>query len=95
MKSESVKGDTDDLIKGLESRKRGIRFRELKEVLLEWGYDMRQQKRGGSHYVFKHPEADTLIVLVSHGKNDMLPEYQVMKAIRAIEELREQSEKQR
>jgi predicted RNA binding protein YcfA (HicA-like mRNA interferase family) len=48
---------------------------------------MRQQKRGGSHYVFKHPKLEMFVVLVTHGKNDVLPEYQVLKAMRALERL--------
>jgi hypothetical protein len=50
---------------------------------------MRQQGRGGGHYVFKHPAVDAFIVLVSHGRNDILPDYQVMKAVRVIERLKE------
>ena len=54
---------------------------------------VRQQKRGGSHYVFKHPTLAMFIVLVTNGKNDVLPEYQTMKAIRALQELKNELEK--
>jgi len=53
---------------------------------------MRQQKQGGSHYVFKHPNIGTLVVLVTHGKNDVLPEYQTTKAVRALEKLKQLNE---
>ena len=59
----------------------------MQKALLDIGFQMRQQKRGGSHFVFKHPKLDVLVVLVSHGKNDVLPEYQVAKALKAIEKL--------
>lgn len=78
-----------EIIQEVTRRKRNIRFREMETILLDVGFNVRQQKRGGSHYVFKHPDIDTLIVLVTHGMNDLLPEYQTMKAIRALEKLRE------
>ena len=56
--------------------------------MLSLGFMVRQQKRGGSHYVFKHPSVATIVVLVTHGKNDILPEYQVQKALRAMEKLK-------
>lgn len=70
-------------------RRRSTRFKELQRVLFEVGFEMRQQKRGGSHYVFKHLQVPDLVVLVSHGANDVLPEYQLMKAVKALRELKE------
>jgi len=81
---------TQDVIQDILKRRKSIRFRELRNMLLESGFEMRQQKRGGSHYVFKHPRMGVIVVLVAHGKDDMLPEYQVMKAIKAIERLEPQ-----
>ncbi|MBI5473213.1 MAG: type II toxin-antitoxin system HicA family toxin [Ignavibacteriae bacterium] len=81
----------DDRIADLLQRRRSIRFRELQKVLLDLGFAMRQQRRGGSHYVFKHPAANDLLVLVSHGTNDLLPEYQVMKAAKVLRILKEKT----
>ena len=81
--------DIDAYIQNLLQRKRSTRFKELQRLLFEVGFEMRQRKRGGSHYVFSHKEIDELIVLVTHGANDMLPEYQVVKAIKALRQLRE------
>ncbi len=61
----------------------------MQRVLLEVGFEMRQQKRGGSHFVFKHRQVLDLVVLVSHGANDVLPEYQLNKAVKALRELKE------
>ncbi len=61
----------------------------MQRALLDIGFEMRQQKRGGSHYVFKHPQVPDLVVLVSHGANDVLPEYQLNKALKALKELKE------
>ena len=85
--------DVPSLIKKFTSRKKNTRFREMQKALLEIGFEMRQQKRGGSHFVFKHPKLDILVVLVSHGKNDVLPEYQIVKALRAMEKLITEPEK--
>ena len=80
--------DIDELVAFLSQRKRSTRFNQLRTILLNLGFQTRQRRRGGSHYVFSHPSLDMLVVLVSHGKNDMLPEYQVIKAIRALEQLK-------
>jgi predicted RNA binding protein YcfA (HicA-like mRNA interferase family) len=85
--------DIDNEVKQLLLRKRNIRFREMEKLLLDLGFVTRQQKRGGSHYVFSHRNIDSLIVLVSHGRNDILPEYQVRKAIQSIQKLKEHLEK--
>jgi len=74
-------------IKDIFRRRRNIRFREMADILIKAGFAMRQQKRGGSHDVFKHPKLEMFVVLVTHGKNDVLPEYQVLKAMRALERL--------
>jgi len=66
-----------------------IRFAELDGVLRELGYTKRQSGKGSSHFVFSHPRVDRMVVLVSHGKNDNLPEYQVRQAIRSIKQLLE------
>jgi hypothetical protein len=58
---------------------KAVRFSELDGVLTEYGYECRQ-----SDYVYSHPKVNLLVVLVSHGKDDVLPEYQVKKAIKAL-----------
>ena len=47
------------------------------------------QKKGTSHFVFSHHKLVQNIVLVSHGKNDYLPLYQVNDIIKALKELRD------
>ncbi|OGU14453.1 MAG: hypothetical protein A2X61_14345 [Ignavibacteria bacterium GWB2_35_12] len=69
---------------------KNIHFIELNSILLELGYERRQSGKGSSHYVYSHPNIDMLVVLVSHGKNDVLPEYQVKKAIQSIRILQEE-----
>lgn len=76
-----------EVIQGVLRRKSNIRFTELKAILLGVGFEMRQQGSGGSHYVFKRPDVEMVVVLVTHGKNDLLPEYQVKKAVKALERL--------
>lgn len=87
--------DIGEVIGEVTRRRRNIRFREMEKILLSLGFGIRQQKRGGSHYVFKHPSVDTIVVLVTHGRNDVLPEYQIAKAIHALEKLKEYKEQKR
>jgi len=56
---------------------------------LEIGYEKRQSGKGSSNYVYSHQHSTILIVLVSHGNNDILPEYQVKKALLLINNLME------
>jgi len=46
---------------------------------------MRRSRRGTSHYVFYHDVLDRVVVLVTHCKNDILPHYQVRKALTALD----------
>ncbi len=80
----------DDHINSLLQSKRSVRFKELQRILFELGFQMRQQKRGGSHYVFKRPGLKDFIVLVSHGANDVIPEYQVRQTVKVLKQLKEQ-----
>jgi len=66
---------------------KNIRFSDLNKILIEYGYERRQSGTGGSHYVYSHPKVEILVVLVSHGKNDLIPEYQVKKAVQSIKKL--------
>lgn len=59
----------------------------MKKILTSSGFEFRQSGKGSSHYVFSHPHLNNNIVLVSHGKNDILKSYQVQDAIQALEEL--------
>jgi predicted RNA binding protein YcfA (HicA-like mRNA interferase family) len=68
---------------------REVRFSDLDAILIESGYERRQSATGSSHYVYSHPQADSLVVLVSHGKDDILPEYQVKKAIKSLQSVEE------
>ncbi len=66
-----------------------VRFQDLDLLLLEMGFMRKQSGGGSSHYIYSHPNSDTLIVLAPHGNNSVLPEYQVKKAnlsIKAIED---------
>ena len=74
-------------IKNIHENPKNVIFTELDSLLLEVGYEKRQSGKGSSHYVYSHPSSTILIVLVSHGKNDILPEYQVKKAILSINSL--------
>lgn len=64
-----------------------MRFRRLARILEDAGFEMRRSRRGTSHYVFFHDALDQVVVLVSHGQNDLLPEYQVRKALAALDRL--------
>ena len=64
-----------------------VHFRQLARALEEAGFEMRRSRRGTSHYVFLHDALDQVVVLVSHGQNDFLPEYQVRKALTALDRL--------
>lgn len=73
----------------VKQRKRNVRFREMQQLLLQFGFQKRQSKKGSSHYVFSHPRLVQNVVLVTHGKDDLLPEYQVKDALDALSELEE------
>lgn len=66
---------------------RQVRFRRLARILEQAGFDVRRSKRGTSHFIFAHDALDQVVVLVSHGQNDLLPEYQVKKALLALDRL--------
>ena len=68
---------------------KNVRFSDLDVILVKYGYERCQSGKGSSHYVYSHPNVDMLVVLVSHGKNDILPEYQVKKAIKSLKILLE------
>jgi predicted RNA binding protein YcfA (HicA-like mRNA interferase family) len=78
-----------DFIGLLQSRKRNIRFREAEKMLVRSGFVERRSKKGTSHRVFSHPKLTYNITLVSHGRNDILPPYQVADMTKALEELEE------
>ena len=79
------------IIRELQSQKHNIRFRQAEKILLKLGFAERKSKRGTSHRVFSHPLLMWNVTLVTHGKNDILPMYQVNDIIKAIQELQELS----
>lgn len=78
---------TEKLVRQLFEHSKNVRFKELDLVMTKLGYEKRQSGTGGSHYVYSHPNIDVLVVLVSHGRNDVLPDYQVKKALKVIQQL--------
>lgn len=74
-------------IEQLYNNPKNVVFLDIDKILLDKGYERRQSGKGSSHYVYSHPKIIEIIVLVSHGKNDVIPEYQVKKAIRSIKML--------
>jgi len=76
-------------LQSLFSNPKGMRFSDLDAILKDLGYEMRQSRKGSSHYVYSHPEVEKLVVLVSHGRNDILPGYQVNDAIQSVRRLLE------
>jgi len=68
----------------IKASPRQVRFDDMASVLQDAGFEMRQSRRGTSHYVFYHDALDRVVVLVTHGKNDILPRYQVRKALTAL-----------
>lgn len=77
------------LIERLRARKGNVRFRELERIVLRLGFLERRSKKGTSDFVFSHSQLMQHVTLVSHGKNDAVPTYQVNDVIKALEELRE------
>ena len=77
------------IINKLRSRKHNTRFRDTEKLLLQLGFIERHSKHGTSHRVFSHPKLNWNITLVTHGKNDLLPFYQVQDIIKALQELEE------
>lgn len=80
---------TGSLLSELRKRKNNVRFRELEKILESSGFEIRKSGKRSSHFVFSHPRLVTNVVLVSHGRNDILKSYQVLDAIQALEELDE------
>jgi len=77
------------ILEEIQSRKRNIRFKEAEKILLQYGYAERRSKKGTSHRIFSHPKLEWNITLVSHGKNDVLPIYQVQDILKSLNELQE------
>jgi len=71
----------------IKANPKQVRFNDLVSVLQDAGFEMRQSRRGTSHYVFYHDALDRVVVLVTHGKNDILSDYQVRKALVALDVL--------
>ena len=69
----------------IKANPKQVRFNDLASVLRDAGFETRQSRRGTSHYVFYHDALDRVVVLVTHGKNDILPHYQVRKALTALD----------
>lgn len=69
----------------IKANPKQVRFNDLASVLQDAGFETRQSRRGTSHYVFYHDALDRVVVLVTHGKNDILPHYQVRKALTALD----------
>ena len=69
----------------IKANPRQVRFNDLASVLQDAGFETRQSKCGTSHHVFYHDTLDGVVVLVTHGKNDILPEYKVRKALTALD----------
>lgn len=86
---DSIKQFTEDL----KRRKNNIRFKELEKILLQFGFKLRRSKKGTSHRVFSHPKLTQNVVLVSHGKNDIVKYYQVNDVIKSLQELENDNEK--
>lgn len=77
-------------LKRILNNPKDVRFQELDSLLIELGYMCRQSGGGSSHYVYSHPNSNVLIVLVSHGSNIVLPEYQVKKAINSLKNIKDE-----
>ncbi|MBI5216231.1 MAG: type II toxin-antitoxin system HicA family toxin [Ignavibacteriae bacterium] len=77
------------IINKLRSRKHNTRFRDARKLLLNLNFVERHSKHGTSHRVFSHPDLNWNITLVTHGRNDILPTYQVQDLIKALQELEE------
>jgi len=78
------------VIAELRTRKNNTRFRDIEKLLLSFDFEERHSKRGTSHRVFSHPKLVWNITLVTHGRNDVLPAYQIQDVINALQELMEQ-----
>ena len=84
-------GNVDEFISELQSRKRNVRFLQVERILRRLGFAERRSKKGTSHRVFSHPALTLNVTLASHGKNDVLPIYQVNDVVKALQELKEKS----
>lgn len=74
-------------IREIINNPKNVRFLEIDKLLTDLGFDKRQAGKGSSHYIYSNKEVRSLIVLVSHSKNDILPEYQVKKALTIIKQM--------
>jgi len=61
----------------------------VEKILLNLNFTERHSKHGTSHRIFSHPKLTFNITLVTHGKNDILPSYQVQDIIKTLQELEE------
>ena len=79
----------------IKANPKQVRFKDLASTLRDAGFEMRQSKRGTSHHVFYHDALDRVVVLVTHGKNDILPNYQVRQALVALDIVEESAARRR
>jgi hypothetical protein len=61
----------DKIIRKLKQSKRNVKFSELDGFLKRQGFEVRQPRKGSSHYVYKRGEGDEKIrftIVKPHGK---------------------------
>jgi predicted RNA binding protein YcfA (HicA-like mRNA interferase family) len=77
----------DKRLARIRANPKQVRFEQMAGILEHAGFEMRRSRRGTSHCVFFHDGLDQVVVLVSHGQDDLLPDYQVRKALAALDRL--------
>jgi predicted RNA binding protein YcfA (HicA-like mRNA interferase family) len=83
MNKELLTMKKEKILDRVRNNPKAVRFDELKKALIDAGFSERQPKGGSSHYIYFHVSLDRIVVLTR--KPNMLPEYQVKDALRAIE----------
>lgn len=80
-----------EVIQSLKQRKTNIRCNDLKQVLQQLGFIVREGKRGG-HQLFTHPELTDFhggSFNCDHGKNPQVKPVYVQKIIKVLEQYQE------
>jgi len=80
----------EKLYEKIKNNPKAVEFDELDKLLRRFGFDCRPPK-GGSHYVYSYRDY-TLTISRPHGHRKHIAIEQVKRALRFIDEIREEGE---
>ena len=82
----------EKLLQRVKNNPKDAKFSEVQQLLKDAEFRERQPKGGSSHYIYYHESLDRIVTLTKGTKR--LPEYQVKDALRALQRLEGEYEKE-